>query len=100
MEKRMTTFFMFGKYSAEALKSISAERTRKAMHIIQEHGGHVKSVYALLGGNDLVFIVNLPSAAQATMVSIQLTKTTGISFTTSIAIPVDEFDKQFPKGKK
>ena len=89
----MTTFFMFGKYSAESLKKISPERTRKAINTIQKFGGRVKSVYALLGNSDLVFIVNLPGPAQATMVSIALTKLTGIAFTTETAIPVEEFDK-------
>ena len=88
----MTTFFMFGKYSPESLKKISPERTRKTINTIQKFGGRVKSVYALLGGNDLVFIVNLPGPAQATMVSIALAKMTGISFTTQPAIPVDQFD--------
>ena len=95
----MTTFFMFGKYTQEALKKISPDRTHKAINIIQRLGGRVKSVYALLGNDDLVFIVNLPSAAQATLVSIELTKLTGISFTTSTAIPVDEFDKLVNKYK-
>ena len=89
----MTTFFMFGKYSTESLKKVSPERTRKAINTIQKFGGRVKSVYALLGNNDLVFIVNLPGAAQATMVSIALTKLTGISFSTETAIPVEEFDR-------
>ena len=89
----MTTFFMFGKYSTEALKKISPERTRKAINTIQKFGGRVKSVYALLGNSDLVFIVNLAGPAQATMVSIALSKLTGIAFTTETAIPVDEFDK-------
>ena len=95
----MSTFFMFGKYSQEALKNISADRTRRAINEIQKLGGRVKSVYALLGDNDLVFIVNLPSAAQATLASIALTKMTGISFKTSTAIPIDEFDRLFAKRK-
>ena len=95
----MQTFFMFGKYSPEALKKISTDRTRKAYDVIQKYGGRVKSVYALLGQSDLVFIVNLPSAAQATLVSIALTKLTGIAFNTSIAIPVEEFDAMFNKYK-
>ena len=89
----MATFFLFGKYSHEALKKISPDRTRKAINVIQKYGGRVKSVYAMLGGNDLVFIITLPGAAQATMVSITLSRLTGISFTTSEAIPVDQFDK-------
>ena len=95
----MTTYFMFGKYTQDSLKKISPERTRKAINTIQEFGGRVKSVYALLGNNDLVFIVNLPGPAQATLISIELTKLTGISFSTSTAIPVDEFDKLFNKYK-
>lgn len=89
----MNTFFMFGKYTQQAVKNISSERTRKAINTIQKLGGRVKSVYALLGDNDLVFIVSLPSAGQATIASIALTKMTGISFKTSPAIPVDEFDQ-------
>ena len=95
----METFFLFGKYSREALDKISTDRTRKAISAIQKLGGHVKSTYALLGDSDLVFIVNLPSAAQAAMASIALTKMTGISFKTSPAIPVADFDKLFNKGK-
>ena len=95
----METFFLFGKYSNEALKKVSPERTRKAINTIQKLGGRVKSVYALLGYSDLVFIVSLPSAAQATVVSIALTKMTGISFTTSTAIPVDQFDQLMNKYK-
>lgn len=95
----METFFMFGKYSQEAMKKISAERTRKAISTIQKLGGRVKSVYALLGNNDLVFIVTLPNSAQATIASIALTKLTGISFTTSPAIPVDQFDRLFNRYK-
>lgn len=95
----METFFLFGKYSSDALKKISSDRTHKAMSTIQKLGGRVKSVYALLGNNDLVFIVNLPSSAQASVVSIALTKLTGISFTTSPAIPVDQFDQLMNKFK-
>ena len=47
----MATYFLFGKYSAEAVKSISPDRTEKAG------------------------------------------KLTGIAFTTSEAIAVEEFDK-------
>ncbi|OGX05849.1 MAG: hypothetical protein A2Z88_01100 [Omnitrophica WOR_2 bacterium GWA2_47_8] len=95
----METFFLFGKYSTDALKKISADRTRKAISTIQKLGGRVKSVYALLGENDLVFIVNLPTAAQATLASIALTKSTGIAFTTCTAIPIDQFDRLVNKYK-
>ena len=95
----MMTFFMFGKYSSAALQKISSERTRKAVSAIQKLGGKVKSVYALLGDSDLVFIVSLPDAARATMASISLTKMTGISFKTSTAIPIEQFDEMLHKYK-
>ncbi len=95
----MTTFFLFGKYTQEAIKKISSERTRKAINEVQKMGGRVKSVYDLLGDNDIVFIVSLPGAAQATLVSIALTKLTCIAFKTATAIPVDEFDQLINKYK-
>jgi len=51
---------MFGKYSPEAIKGISSERTKKANDAILKLGGEIVAQYALLGDKDLVFIVNLP----------------------------------------
>ena len=89
----MATFFMFGRYSAEALKGISAERTSKVLDIVKRAGGEVKSMYALLGDRDLVFIVDLPSTDDAVKVSIAMSKMTDIAFSTVTALPVEEFDK-------
>ncbi|MCD6214109.1 MAG: GYD domain-containing protein, partial [Candidatus Desulfofervidus sp.] len=84
----MATFFMFGKYSSEALKGISAERTEKAMEIFKKLGGEVKSMYALVGNYDLVFIVELPGIEQAIQASVALSEMSGISLTTAPAITV------------
>jgi uncharacterized protein with GYD domain len=89
----MATYFMFGSYSEEAVKRISARRTEKASELIAKYGGTLKSGYALLGEDDLVLIVDLPGVEQAMQVSVALTKLTGISFTTVPAVPVDTFDK-------
>jgi uncharacterized protein with GYD domain len=89
----MAIFFMFGEYSSEALKEISAERTDKAVNIVKKFGGEVISMYVLLGEQDLVFIVNFPNIEQAMKASVALNKLTGISFSTSPAIPVEDFDK-------
>ena len=89
----MATFFMFGKYSSEALKEMSAERTDKAVSLIKKFGGEVNSMYALLGERDLVLIVDFPELEQAIKASVALTKTTGVSFSSSPAVPVEEFDK-------
>ncbi len=89
----MGTFFMFGKYPSDALKQMSAERTDKANSLIKRLGGEVVSAYALLGEHDLVLIVNLPGIEQAIKASVALNKVTGVSFTTSPAVTVEEFDK-------
>lgn len=89
----MTTYFLFGKYTPEALRKASAQRTQKAYQIIQRLGGRVKAVHALLGATDLLIQVELPGTQQAIQASLALTRLTGIGFSTSEAIPVSEFDK-------
>jgi len=89
----MATYFMFGRYSLDSLKEISPERTDKAAALIEKHGGKVKSGYALLGEKDLVLIVDLPDTEQAMKTSVALAKLLGISFTTTPAVTVEDFDK-------
>lgn len=89
----MATYFMFGKYSADAVKEISAERTDKAAALIKKYGGEVKSGYILLGEYDVVLLVELPNTEQVIKTSVALAKLLGISFSTSPAVTVEEFDK-------
>ncbi len=89
----MSTFFMFGKYSSEAVDQISAQRTSKATSVIEQFGGRVNSMYALLGEYDLVLIVDFPGLQEVMKASLDLTKSTGISFSTSPAVTVETFDK-------
>ena len=89
----MATFFMYGKYSTEAMGGISAERTRKASDVIAKAGGKLISAYALLGKYDLVAITDFPGVTEVMKASIALNKLTGISFTSFPAISVAEFDK-------
>lgn len=88
----MATFVMLGKYSAEAIKGISPDRTAKANAAVKNLGGEIKSMYALLGKYDLVFVIDFPGIEEAMKASIAMNKLTGISFTTSQAIPVSRFD--------
>ena len=88
----MATFFMFGKYSLDGLKGMSADRTKKIVNVIEGFGGKVKSMHALLGESDLIFIADFPGAEQAMQSSVALTKQTNISFSTSPAVTVEEFD--------
>jgi uncharacterized protein with GYD domain len=89
----MSTFFMFGRYSRDAVKEMSADRTAKAAAVIGDLGGEVKAGYALLGRTDLVLIVDFPGVKEAMKASVELTNLLGISFTTSPAVTVEEFDK-------
>ena len=89
----MATYFMFGKYTMEGAKSISAARTQKAIDLIKENGGEYKSGYALLGDVDLILIVEMPDSGQAIKTSAALSKLLGIAFTTHPAVSADEFDK-------
>jgi len=89
----MATFIMFGKYSAEALKGMSPDRTQQIADTIKKFGGDVQGMYATLGDQDLVFILSLPGVEQAMQVSVALNKLTGISFATAPAVTAAEFDK-------
>ncbi len=89
----MATYLMFGKYSSAGLKEISSERTKKAIDLIKKFDGEVKSIYVLLGEQDLLLIINFPNIEHAMKASIALNNMTNISFTTSVAVPVEEFDK-------
>ena len=88
----MAMYLLFGKYSAEALKGISARRSEDAKALFKKHGGELKEAYATLGGVDLVMIADLPDNASDGR-STALAKSTGIAFTTAPALTVDEFDK-------
>lgn len=89
----MGTYFMFGKYTPEAVKNISGKRTEEALSLLKRLGGKVKEVYALLGPDDLAFIVELPGTEEAMKASLALSRLTGIGFTTSPAVKIEDFDK-------
>lgn len=89
----MAKFLMLGKYSLEAIKGIAADRTQKVVATIERAGGKVNSMYALLGCHDLAFVVDFPGVKEVMQASVNLAKLTGISFTSSPAISVEEFDK-------
>ncbi len=89
----MSTYLMFGKYSMDAVKSISAERTEESMALIKENGGTFKGGYALLGDIDLVLIVDMPDTEHAMKTSAALSNLLGISFSTAPAVSVEDFDK-------
>ena len=81
----MALCFMFGKYSAQAIKEISAERTAKASELVKKYGGEVKAIYALLGEKDLVIIIDVPGVAEAMKISVAMIKVP-LTIPTSVAL--------------
>jgi uncharacterized protein with GYD domain len=96
----MPIFLMFGKYSSEALKGISPERTERAVELIRKNGGKVVSMYAVLGEHDLVFTLDFPDGERALATSVALNKMTGISFTTSPVVEVEKFDRLMTEARE
>lgn len=89
----MATYLMFGTYSQESMRDMSAERTKSAVSVIEKHGGKLTAGYAILGEKDLVLVVDLPNTEQAMKTSVALSKMLGIGFSTSPAVSVETFDK-------
>jgi uncharacterized protein with GYD domain len=89
----MATFFMFGKYTTESIRKISAERTQQAVNEIRKMGGEVNAMHVLLGEYDLVICVQLAGIDDAIKASVALARLTGIAFTTCPAVEVEAFDR-------
>jgi uncharacterized protein with GYD domain len=89
----MSTYFMFGKYSVDAVKSLSTKRTDRTLALIKGHGGELVAGYALLGNIDLVIIANFPDMHSAMKTSVALSKLLAISFSTLPAVSMADFDK-------
>jgi len=103
MKKRegslMPIFMMFGKYNQDSLEGVSPERTKKAIEIIGQNGGKVISMFAVLGVHDLVFTLDFPTTEKALATSVALSMLTGISFTTSPVVDVENFDRLISEMK-
>ena len=89
----MPIFMMFAKYSSNSITGISSDRTGKARELIEKNGGKIISMYAVMGEHDLVFTLDFPDAENAIKTSVALNKLTGINFTTSPVVEVEQFDR-------
>ena len=89
----MSIFLMFGKYSSDATEGISSDRTKKAREVIQKNEGKIISMFAVMGEHDLVFTIDFPDSDKAIATSVALYRLTGIHFTTSPVVDVEQFDK-------
>jgi uncharacterized protein with GYD domain len=89
----MSTFLMFGNYTQDSVGRISARRSDEAQKLVKDLGGEVDAGYALLGKTDVLLVVDFPSVERAMKASVELAKLLGISFTTSPAVSMEDFDK-------
>lgn len=89
----MATFFMFGKYSPQAVDKITSDRTKKATDLVRNCGGEIKEIYALLGEHDLVLITEFADIESAMKASIDVGRMSGIGFVTAPAVAVERFDQ-------
>ncbi|MGB5218337.1 MAG: GYD domain-containing protein [Smithella sp.] len=96
----MPIFMMFGKYNQESLKQASEQRTKKAVKIIEKNEGKIISMFAVMGEHDLVFTLEFPDMEKALSTSMTLNKLTGISFSTSPVVDVEQFDRLISKIEK
>ena len=95
----MSIFLMFGKYSPEAAREIKAGRTEKVRETIRKYNGKIISMYAVMGEHDLVFTIDFPDRKNAMAVSVALYQLTGIHFTTSPVVDVEQFDTLLEEAK-
>jgi len=96
----MSIFLMFGRYSPEAIKNISSNRTEKARELIKKNNGKIISMYAVMGDHDLVFTIDFPDEKSVMSTSIALYRLTGIHFTTSAVVDVEQFDTLVAEAEK
>ena len=94
----MMTFILFGKYTMDGLKNMSAERTENAVEAIEQCGGQVERMYSILGPYDLVFIISFPTVEDAMKCSVFLSRMTGIAFTSAPAVSVAQFDQMMSEA--
>ena len=93
----MQTYLMLGKYTTESLRDISAARTDNAVKAIQQLGGEILLMHALLGPYDIAALVHFPNNVDAVLGSVAVSRMTGISFTTLPAVPVPDFDREITR---
>jgi uncharacterized protein with GYD domain len=84
---------MFGSYSQDSIRKISAKRSDDMVKLIGKNGGKLTAGYAMLGKKDLLLIVDLPTTEQAMKTSVALSRMLGIGFSTAPAVSIEAFDK-------
>lgn len=86
-------FLILGNYSHNGVSGVSVQRTKRVYDVVQEMGGRVCEVYALLGIYDIALIVELATTADALKLATVLQNSIGLSTSTFPAIAIQQFDQ-------
>ena len=89
----MQTYYMLGKYTTVGVKHIAAVRSGNCIRMIENLGGEVILLDALLGEYDLAIIARFPDNKAALRATLALEKLTELTLKTMPAISVAEFDQ-------
>jgi len=89
----MQTYYMLGKYSTVGVKHIAAVRSESCIRMIEDLGGEIILLDALLGEYDLAIIGKFPDNTAALRATLALEKLTELTLKTLPAISVAEFDQ-------
>jgi len=81
--------------SVSACKSTkdAGDPSDEAVKLIENAGGKIVSMHAVLGEYDLIILAEFPDVKEAMKASVGLNMITGISFSTIPALPAADFDK-------
>ena len=89
-------------YSAEGTRGLLRDggrnRRQAVTWMVEGLGGDVEAFYYAMGEDDLYIILNLPSAADMTAVSMAVTASGGARFNTITLLTPDEVDEASEKA--
>lgn len=89
----MPKFLMCGSCPTEALREVGVGYKEKTLKIAKMFNGEINAMYSTAGEYDLVLLIDLPDIESAMKASIELNKLTGVRFSTSPLIALEELFK-------
>ena len=95
----MSKFIMCGSCPPEALKEVGVGYKEKVVEVVSDCNGTIDAMYSTLGEFDLIIFADLPDVESAMNASIELNKLTGVAFSSSPAVELQELLK-LRKGRR
>lgn len=98
----MPKYLFQANYTAQGMQGLLKEggtsRRRVFENIAREQGGELESFYYAFGGSDLYLIFDLPDAATAAAISLNITAGGALSLSTVQLISAEEIDAACQKS--